>query len=89
MGNAKKSNTLPFGIYRHYKGGLYRVHAIAYNEETLEPMVVYESMNDGDAFPQGTFWTRPLLRFTEMVTLESGEKVERFMYESSYERWLS
>ncbi|MBS0423813.1 MAG: DUF1653 domain-containing protein [Proteobacteria bacterium] len=37
--------TKPFlkaGIYRHYKGQLYKVLGVARLEETLEPMVVYD-----------------------------------------------
>ena len=30
------------GIYKHYKGGLYKVLFIARHSETLEEMVVYE-----------------------------------------------
>ena len=29
------------GLYRHFKGGLYRVEGVARHSETLEEMVVY------------------------------------------------
>lgn len=31
-------------VYRHFKGNLYRVMAIATHSETQEPMVVYQRM---------------------------------------------
>ena len=33
------------GIYRHYKGNLYRLVCIARHSETLEDMVVYQDVN--------------------------------------------
>ncbi|MEK6902297.1 MAG: DUF1653 domain-containing protein, partial [archaeon] len=32
------------GLYQHFKGGNYRVVGIARHSETLEKMVVYESL---------------------------------------------
>ena len=31
------------GLYRHFKGGLYRVEGVARHSETLEEMVVYRA----------------------------------------------
>lgn len=42
------------GVYRHCKGGLYRVIAIAEHSETLEWHVVYQSLETG------RFWVRPV-----------------------------
>ena len=44
---------LPFQIYRHFKGGLYLVLAVALSEEGFTPTVVYMSLN-GD----NKVWTR-------------------------------
>lgn len=81
--NAVQNRNFPLGVYRHYKGGLYRVHAIANMEATHEAVVVYESLQDSGEFPQGTFWVRPLREFTERLDAE-GEKIDRFSYEGQY-----
>lgn len=86
---SKGGHALPPGVYRHYKGGLYRVHAIGYIHETLEPVVVYESLQDAGDFPSGTFFTRPYFQFTETIMLkDTGEEVERFTYQSDYDHWI-
>jgi hypothetical protein len=82
--NAVQNKNFPLGIYRHYKGGLYKVHAIATLEATMEPVVVYESLYDSGDFPQGTFWVRPLREFTEQLDAE-GEKISRFTYEGRFD----
>ena len=66
------------GMYRHYKGGMYRVHGIAYLEATLEPHVVYEMLYDAPDFPKGTIWLRPVSVFFEDVELADGAKTPRF-----------
>ncbi len=35
---------IKLGIYRHFKGGQYRVLALARHSESLEPMVVYQAL---------------------------------------------
>lgn len=78
--NVVNKENFPIGIYRHYKGGLYRVHALARMESTLEPAVVYESLQDSGEFPEGTIWVRPLKEFSGQLAAE-GEKISRFTYE--------
>jgi hypothetical protein len=51
----------PGDVYRHYKGGLYAVVAVALAEDTLAPLVVYRSN------AKGTTWARTLHNFREMV----------------------
>ncbi len=53
------------GVYRHYKGGLYRVICVAHHSETLEDMVVYESLSEGSGF-----WVRPASMWNETVTVD-------------------
>lgn len=68
------------GIYKHYKGGIYRVRFIATHSETLEKLVVYEMIEDtrpGRTYGPGSIWVRPLTMFTENVEWE-GKTVPRF-----------
>ena len=62
------------GKYRHFKGNVYEVVAIAKHSETLEDMVVYRSLkNENDV------WVRPLSMWLEAVEHE-GRIVTRFTY---------
>ena len=62
------------GIYRHYKGGLYRVVGVARHSETLEPLVVYEALYEN---PAGKLWARPLAMFVGDAVVD-GKAVKRF-----------
>ncbi|KKW42010.1 MAG: TonB box-like protein [Candidatus Magasanikbacteria bacterium GW2011_GWA2_56_11] len=64
------------GIYRHYRGGLYRLHRVATHSESEEPMVLYEALYDTD--PKWRWCVRPLKMFSEEVELPDGQKVPRF-----------
>ena len=72
MGN----NTLKIGKYRHYKGKEYRVIGTAKHSETLEDLVVYESLYDNQT---SKLWVRPLMMFIETVEI-GGKKIPRFEY---------
>jgi len=54
--------------YRHFKGGLYTVIAIATHTETMEEMVVYKSDENGSV------WVRPKSMF-----LDKKGDVDRFV----------
>jgi len=62
------------GVYRHYKGGMYRVLGIATHSESLDKVVVYRNQAD----PHG-LWVRPLEMFREQVQM-NGKKVPRFKF---------
>ena len=65
-------NTVPQGIYRHYKGNLYQVLHTAQHSETEESLVVYRCLyGDYDV------WVRPLTMFIGTVTVD-GKQVPRF-----------
>ena len=55
------------GVYRHYKGNLYRLIGIGKNSEYLEDMVIYQSLDDN------ALWVRPLYMWEEEVN-SSGQK---------------
>ncbi len=64
------------GIYKHYKGNLYKVIGTARHSETMEEMVVYQAL-----YGEMGLWVRPLTMFNESVEIE-GKQVPRF-------EWLS
>lgn len=53
---------VPFQIYRHFKGGLYLTIAIALEESSGEPTVIYMSLN-GD----NKVWSRKHIDFISLV----------------------
>lgn len=64
------------GIYKHYKGGLYRVCSVAKHTETLKDMVIYECMYEN---PTSMIWVRPASMWSEKVAFE-GKMVNRFTF---------
>ena len=64
--------TIPQGIYRHYKGSLYQVLHTAQHSETEEALVVYRCL-----YGEYGVWVRPLSMFSETVEVE-GKQVPRF-----------
>ncbi|MCC6759091.1 MAG: DUF1653 domain-containing protein [Candidatus Omnitrophica bacterium] len=66
------------GIYDHYKGKRYQVVGQALHSETVEPMVIYKALYQGD-FPEGTLWVRPMAMFKENVVI-NGKSVPRFRF---------
>jgi hypothetical protein len=61
------------GIYRHYKGGMYRVIGVAQQSETGERLVIYEKLED----VEHKLWARPEQMFLESVSID-GRTVPRF-----------
>ena len=64
------------GIYRHFKGNRYRLIDVARHSETLEPMVVYQTL-----YGEGGLWVRPAHMWTETVERD-GVSVPRFVLET-------
>lgn len=62
------------GIYRHFKGNLYKLVAVARHSETLEEMVVYQAL-----YGDGGLWVRPLGMWSELVE-QDGQRVPRFAW---------
>lgn len=55
------------GIYRHYKGKLYRVLYIARHSETEEQLVIYQAL-----YGDYGIWARPFAMFMEDVQMPDG-----------------
>ena len=62
------------GKYRHFKGIMYEVIAIAKHSETLEEMVVYRAL-----YGQGDVWVLPAAMWNETVERD-GKVFRRFEY---------
>lgn len=60
-------------IYRHYKGGLYLSLGTALHSETLEEMIIYQSLKDNK------FWVRPARMWEELVDTEEAVHFDNFI----------
>ena len=67
------------GIYRHFKGNLYRLMFVAKHSETLEPMVVYQAL-----YGDRGCWVRPAHMWQELVE-RNGLTQPRFVWEREEE----
>lgn len=63
---------MKLGVYRHFKGNLYEVIAVARHSETLEDMVVYKAL-----YGEGDVWVRPLGMWDEIIERD-GKSFTRF-----------
>ena len=68
---------MELGKYKHFKGNLYEVIAIAKHSETLEEFVVYKALYESDKTKFGQVWIRPKSMFLEQVEVNN-KKVPRF-----------
>ena len=65
---------MKLGLYKHYKGYLKQVIGIARHSETLEEMVVYQSL-----YADYRLWVRPRAMFEENIQ-HNGQIMPRFTY---------
>jgi hypothetical protein len=72
MDNLPALPETPTGRYRHYKGGVYEVLGAVRHSETLEPMVLYRPLQQGDGA-----WVRPHAMFFGDVVID-GRRLPRF-----------
>lgn len=66
--------TIRPGVYRHFKGNLYRVLFTARHSETLEEMVVYQAL-----YGENGCWVRPAAMWKETVERD-GYRGPRFSW---------
>jgi len=64
--------TVECGLYRHFKGNLYRVLHIARHSETEQPLVIYQAL-----YGDRGIWARPLEDFAATIERD-GRHIERF-----------
>jgi len=65
---------IPKGLYKHFKGNIYKVLDTAKHSETLEEHVVYVSMNN-----ETELWVRPASMFLEVIERD-GKRFQRFEF---------
>ena len=68
------NETLPTGLYRHFKGNYYEVIGLARHSETGEQLVVYRAL-----YGERGLWVRPLSMWNEVVDRD-GRLTRRFTY---------
>jgi len=64
------------GIYKHYKGNRYKVHGVVKHSETLEELVLYETLYENKL---GKMWVRPKEMFLEFIKID-GQEIPRFEF---------
>ncbi len=67
------------GIYRHFKGNLYRLLCTARHSETLEVLAVYRAL-----YGEGDVWVRPASMWDEHIERD-GYAGKRFTWVSEAE----
>ncbi len=66
---------MKLGLYRHYKGTLYRVLGVGCHSETQEWLVAYSRVEPKKGNPD--IWLRPYDMFVETVAVD-GQTIPRF-----------
>jgi predicted metal-dependent HD superfamily phosphohydrolase len=69
------ADLVPGTLVQHWKGGLYRIEALAVREADGQADVVYRPLAD----PARRAWTRPLHAFVETVSTLDGDSRPRFV----------
>ena len=66
------------GKYKHYKGNIYEVIAIARDsEDPQKEVVVYKALYNSPEFGKNQIWVRPREEFLEEIT-KDGKTFSRF-----------
>ena len=69
---------MKLGLYQHYKGHLYQIIGVSRHTETLEELVVYQSL-----YGNYGLWVRLVSMFQESVEQEK-KMIPRFKYIGEY-----
>jgi hypothetical protein len=69
------------GIYRHYKGGIFKVISVARMDDTTDDYVVFHSVYQGLERGEGGWWIRLQDEFLAEIEYK-GKLVPRFKFVS-------
>lgn len=67
---------MKLGLYKHYKGKHYQVLGVCKHSETMEDLVLYETLYENEI---SRLWVRPISMFLETIEVD-GKRVPRFEY---------
>lgn len=67
---------IKLGLYKYYKGGIFKILDFAQDTKSNEAMVVYQALQASDKYPEGKKWVRSVEEFLEEVSIG----VDRFKY---------
>lgn len=67
------------GLYKHYKGNLYKILGFGFDSNTLQEVVIYQGQYISKEFGDNPTWVRPLKEFKETVNID-GKEVHRFEF---------
>ena len=71
--------SIPKGLYKHFKGAMYKVLDVARHSETEEQLVIYQRMSGDERHGDKGPWAQPLSMFTKKIK-HQGRTVPRFVY---------
>lgn len=75
---------MKLGLYKHYKGNVYRVIGLAKHTETDEKLVLYYSMTGSpdlvEEYGERPYFVRPYIMFDGEVELGGGRRIRRFQF---------
>jgi hypothetical protein len=60
-----------FGLYKHYRGNVYKVFMKVQHTETSQKLIVYYNINN-----PSRFWARPESMFTQAITVKRFEFIK-------------
>ena len=66
-----KEKVIIGGIYKHWRGNLYKVVDLVFDSGACDEIVIYKQLYDGN-YPLGTKWARDCEEFLEYMP--SGDK---------------
>lgn len=78
----EKREVKPFTMWRHFKGSIVFVIAVAKHSETLEDLVVYQCFDNDNTNHKNGIYARPILMFlSEVDHLKYPNVTQKYRFE--------